>query len=439
MLLHLVLWPLVLNPKADEPSHCVFLLLFVDFRNEHELIRRIVVEVQKALPPDLLPGKRIGLEKSMKDVVETLQSGSAIGLVGMGGIGKTTLAMEVYNHFVSCERFERCCFLQDVRSSQTSVLQDKVLIDLGVGWESRCNDQVEYTRKLRCALKDRRVLVIVDDISDANQLEALIPNINELGSECRIVITSRQHDVLKDAMKTLPKAFKAVYEVKTLDKFYSRRLFNMHAFGSETPNEGFVELAETIADACGGLPLSLTVLGSYLFDKMNKEIWVESVKVLRENRKIIDQLRICYDGLPTDGDKAMFLDIACMLIGVKQEIAMTIWKSCSNCSCSCSKTPASSLRNLIDRSLVKLDEDDKLRMHDVLRDMGRDVVKRDHVKGRARPRKKWTHLWDPVIAEQELSHAKVSVKVSRFVTAYLTCSLRRSEAVLLCESSPLQI
>ena len=414
MLLHLVLWPLALIPEADEPSHCC-LLLFLDFRNEHELIRRIVVEVRRALPPDLLPGRRIGLERSINDVVKTLQSVRVIALVGMGGIGKTTLAMEVYNHFVSCQGFERYCFLQDVRSSQTSELQHKALRDLGVGWESRCNDQAEYTRRLHGAMKGQRVLVVVDDINDANQLEALIPEINELGSECRIMITSRRHDVLKDAMKALPKASKDVYEVETLNKCDSRRLFNVHAFMSETPSEGFVELAETISDACGGHPLSITVMGSYLFHKKephDKEIWLESVKALQENPKIIDKLRICYDGLPTDGDRAMFQDIACMLIGVKQEVAMTFWKSCRNCGCSGSKTPASSLRNLIDRSLVKLDEDDKLRMHDVLRDMGRDVVKRDRVKGRARPPKKWIHLMDPVIAEQELRREKVSVKVS---------------------------
>ena len=387
----------------------------MDFRNEHELIRRIVEEVRKALPPDLLPGRRIGLEKSMKDVVETLQSVRVIGLVGMGGIGKTTLAMEVYNHFVLCQRFKRYCFLRDVRSSETFVLQNKVLRDLGVGLESSCNDQAEYTRRLHVALKDRRGLVIVDDISDANQLEALIPEINELGSECRIVITSRRHDVLEDVMKTLPTASKAVYEVKILDKSFSQRLFNMHAFGSETPSEGFVELAETISDACGGLPLSLTVLGSYLFHKKkpkDKEIWVESVMMLQENREIIDKLQVCYDGLPTNGDKAMFRDIACMLIGVKQEVAMTIWKSCRNCSCSCSKTPASSLQRLIDRSLVKLDKDDTLRMHDVLRDMGREVVKTNGGKGQPQPAKEWTHLWDPVTAEQELSRGMVGVKVS---------------------------
>jgi hypothetical protein len=385
-----------------------------------------MVEVRNALPLASLPGIQIGLEESMKDVVKILENVSVIGLVGMGGVGKTTLAMEVYNHFLSCRHFEHYCFLKDVRSNQTSILQNEVLRDLGVGFESCCNDEAEYTRKLRGALKDRRVLVIVDDISDANQFKALFPEINELmisGLECRIVITSRSRDVLMDALKTVPADSKALYEVQELNKSDSRRLFNIHAFMSETPSEGFVELADTISDACGGLPLSLTVMGHYGFYKNEPddyEIWVESVKILHEHPEIIHQLRICYDMLPTHGHRAMFLDIACMLIGVKQEIAMTIWKSCSNCSCSCSKTPATSLRNLIDRSLVSLDEDDRLRMHDVLRDMGREIVKTDGVKGRPRPPKKWTHLWDPARAVEELSRGEVSVNVPSFLTACLT-------------------
>jgi len=223
----------------------------------------------------------------------------------------------------------------------------------------------------------------------------IIPEINELGLECRIVITSRRLDVLEDAMKTVPAASKALYEIQMLDKSDSRRIFNIHAFMSETSSEGFVELANTISNACGGLPLSLELMGSYLLDKKEpevKDIWVESVKMLPQNPEIIDKLRSCYDGLPRNGDTTMFLDIACMLIGMKQEIARTIWKSCSNCNCRCPKTPASSLWNLINRSLVKLDEDDRLRMHDVLRDMGREVVKTDGVKGWSPLAKDWTHL-----------------------------------------------
>jgi len=128
-----------------------------------------------------------------------------------------------------------------------------------------------------------------------------------------------------------------------------------------------------------------------------------------------------------------------MLIGMKQEIAMTIWKSCSNCSCRCSKTPASSLRNLIDRSLVRLDKDDKLRMHDVLRDMGREIVETDGVKGRSRPPKKWTHLWDPGRAAEELSRGEVNTKTRGICLAVedpdAYCNFH--ESTISCEASKL--
>ena len=244
------------------------------------------MEVQKALPFDLLPEREIGLENSIKDVVRILESVNVISLVGMVGIGKTTLAMKIYNHFFLHQRFEDYCILRDVQSNQTSVLRKKVLHALRLGFESHSNDE-EYRRTLNVALKHRRVLVIVDDISDANQFEALFPKIHfNLGLDCRIVITSRQHDVLQHVMSAMPATSKAVYEVQLLNKFDSRRLFNIHAFMSERPTEGFVELATTIADACRGLPLLLELMGRHLCDKKtleDKEIWSEIAKMVQVN------------------------------------------------------------------------------------------------------------------------------------------------------------
>ena len=71
----------------------------MDFRYKHDPIRKIVVEVQNALAPYFLPKMSIGLENSMKDVMEMLESVSVIGLFGMVGVGKTTLAIQIYNHF----------------------------------------------------------------------------------------------------------------------------------------------------------------------------------------------------------------------------------------------------------------------------------------------------------------------------------------------------
>jgi hypothetical protein len=60
----------------------------------------------------------------------------------------------------------------------------------------------------------------------------------------------------------------------------------------------------------------------------------------------------------------------------------------------------------MDRSLVRVDEFGRLRMHDVLRDMGRDIVKRE-----AQRSEKWTHIWDTATATDVLNYGEASVAV----------------------------
>ncbi|KAG0565426.1 hypothetical protein KC19_8G189700 [Ceratodon purpureus] len=379
--------------------------------DEEQLIRSILVEVRSALPATLLAGKqRYGMEGRLKEALNKLDRVNVLGVVGMGGIGKTTLAMEIYDHFVSHRQFERHCFLRDVRSrssSEPSQLRRDFMHAMGLG-DCGVTNTGEYGRVFEGSIPGR-VLVVVDDIDEKGQFEALIPDIGKLGSGSRVVITSRYRDVVTQAMAGAERW--EVYEVLVLNEYDSRCLFNRHAFLSETPSEGFADLAAKVADACGGHALSLETVGASLFDKKGREdmeIWSEAVKDLKENEGVFGKLRSTYERLPTDGDRAMFLDVACMLIGMKKEVALTIWKSCGRCSgaqCSSSRTPGLALRRLMDRSLVRVDESGMLRMHDVLRDMGRDMVKRDSVKKERRRPEEWTHLWDAEEAAEVLSSA----------------------------------
>jgi hypothetical protein len=382
----------------------------VTSRDEEQLIRSILTEVRNAIPATLLQAKQqYGLEESMWNVLKMLDNVNVLGLVGMGGIGKTTLALEIYNHAVLRRQFERHCFLKDVRSSEPSELRRKLLRDLGHHSEMQSISPEDYKRAFD-GLISQRMLVVVDDIDHGSQFAALIPDIRKLGPGSRIVITSRRKDVLQHAMGAA--TCENVFDVPILSKSDSRLLFNRHAFLSELPSEGFADLAVEVADACGGHPLSLETIGASLFDKRkpeDREIWEEAVKALQGNEEVFGKLRSTYDSLPRDGDRAMFQDIACMLIGMEREVALTIWKSCGSCSgarCSSSDTPALALRTLMDRSLVRVDEFGRLRMHDVLRDMGRDIVKRE-----AQRSEKWTHIWDTATATDVLNYGEASVAV----------------------------
>lgn len=111
----------------------------------------------------------------------------------------------------------------------------------------------------------------MDDIDNARQFETLIPDIQQLSPGSRIVIRSRHHDVLNSTMG--PTACKDVQEVNFLSRSESQRLFNWHAFLSEQSSDGFHDLTEEVANACGGHPLALEVIGAQsLYDK-KKLLW----------------------------------------------------------------------------------------------------------------------------------------------------------------------
>ena len=68
------------------------------------------------------------------------------------------------------------------------------------------------------------------------------------------------------------------------------------------------------------------------------------------------------------------------------------------------KGPAPSFSSLKDKHLVKLDENRRIIMHDLLRDMGRQVVKnQSHTMENGTP----SHLWDPKMVQRVLQNKEV--------------------------------
>jgi hypothetical protein len=268
-----------------------------------ELKRKIVSEVRDHLRASQLPPNRpyqVGLKKTSKELIEILkQMGKNVGvlsLVGMGGIGKTTLAKEIYRHFENNDMFEKKSILMDVKGSAILDLQKQLAHDLfkedvrSVGKFNECFNRI----------KDSKVLIIIDDVNNRSQFHDLIPDINKLGLGSRIIITSRESNVVNNIMKNGNCKYSR-HEMALLSTIDSRHLFNWHAFHSIDAIDDFQELAEKVADACCGLPLALEVIGCFLFDKREecdlKNTWPQTIKTLSEEEGILGQLRISYDGL----------------------------------------------------------------------------------------------------------------------------------------------
>jgi tRNA A37 threonylcarbamoyladenosine biosynthesis protein TsaE len=348
----------------------------------------------------------VGLKETSKELIETLnqieKDVGVLSLVGMGGIGKTTLAKEIYSHFEKNDTFEKMSFLMDVKESAKKNaildLQKQLAHDLfrkdvkSMGEFNECFDRI----------MDRKVLIVIDDVDKNDQFEKLIPNINKLGPGSRVIITSRESNVVNNIMKNGNCKYSR-HDMTLLNITDSRHLFNWHAFHSVDAIDDFQELAEKVADACCGLPLALEVTGCFLFDKKEncalESTWPQTIKALSERKDILDKLMISYDSLSLE-ERMMFLDIACFMIGQREHIAMQVFKACK----SDYNGPALSFSSLKDKCLVKLDEDRRIIMHDVLRDMGRQVVKnQSHNMEKGTP----SHLWDPEMVQQVLQNKEV--------------------------------
>ncbi|CAK9200268.1 unnamed protein product [Sphagnum troendelagicum] len=386
--------------------------------DESQLKKKVVMKVQNIAPLHVFQQVQhgVGLNGSMVEVVNQLGLVGIlgiVGIVGMGGIGKTTLAKAVYNEYLKGKHFERQSFLHNVRTTDLPSLQKQLVHDL-------FGEELKFPQEFHdCFIRlsrDRKVFVVIDDIDDINQFDQLIPSLPKFMSQgSQILVTSRDQHVLNYITIQGSIGKSNLYEVPMLDVDNAHQLFNWHAFHDKWASDGFRDLAKEVVNACNGLPLALEVMGAYLFDKKDpkhKVVWKEAIRSLNMDPGAIDQklqnmFNISYEGLSSQANKLMLLDIACFMINRHESMAMSFWESCILCPCPSSKSPHSSLMKLIEKSLVKKDENGYLQMHDVIRDMARDVVKKESLQEVGER----SHLWDFIETKEVLHKDKGSAKI----------------------------
>jgi len=200
------------------------------------------------------------------------------------------------------------------------------------------------------------------------QLEAFLPITDVLQSDSLILVTSRYKDVL--TRSGIPES--SIYRLTALHDQHSQQLFCSYAFLQPHPLPGFEDLVNEFCKACHGLPLSLKVFGGLLSQKKDKSYWIGQLDKLRQIKlpnEIQDSLKISYDALDAE-EKQIFLDIACYFIGEDRDMAIRVWDG--------SKwNGLVGFLNLEGRCLVEV-ENSKIKMHDHLRDLGRNIADQEN-------------------------------------------------------------
>ncbi|KAL5776120.1 hypothetical protein ACOSP7_009046 [Xanthoceras sorbifolium] len=301
-----------------------------------------------------------------------------IGICGMGGVGKTTLARVVYESLSNY--YDGSCFLADVREVSgkkglvhlQGILLSKVLKETDF---NICDDH-EGINLIRRWLRRKRVLIVLDDVGDQlQQLEKLAGNHDWFGPGSRIIITTRNEHVL------VSHGISNIYNVEGLKHEEALELFHLKAFKCKHPTNDHAPLLENVVHYTKGLPLALIVLGSFLCDRSVHE-WKSAFDRLKEypNERILNILRTSYDDL-NQNEKDIFLDIACFFKGNNKDRITEILNSCDFNS-------DFGIRVLIERSLITI-LDNKVCMHDLLQEMGWEIVREKHPNELG----KWSRLW----------------------------------------------
>ncbi|KAG5607656.1 hypothetical protein H5410_029148 [Solanum commersonii] len=316
--LHRDLWTRVLD-VAYEAQHAINSILSRDHGLLHlifilpdtvEKIKLVKNEVQEKIPKSSgiivanTPNKPVernssstvgqiivGFEEETEWIIRKLTSGPAeidvISIVGMPGLGKTTLAYRVYNDKSIVDHFDVCAWC--------TVDQELIGFKERFSENDIDDDVADNLRKKLCG---KRYLIVLDDMWDTATLDELTRPFPEFRKGSRVILTSRKKEVALHG-----KCHSDPLYLRLLRSEESWELLEKKVFGEECCPDELKDVGKMIAQKCDGLPLVLDLIGGVISKKEKKEaLWLEVLNnlssfIFKDEEEVVKVIQLSYDHL----------------------------------------------------------------------------------------------------------------------------------------------
>ncbi|CAH8366202.1 unnamed protein product [Eruca vesicaria subsp. sativa] len=426
----------------------------------------LVEEIVRDVYEKLFPMGRIGIYSKLLEI-ETMVCKQPlgtrlVGVWGMPGIGKTTLAKAVFQQM--CTYFDASCFIEDCEKAIGEKGLYRLLEEQLLKEHPGTSGTMKKASLLIEKLSSNRILVVLDGVGDPRVAESFLDGF-EFGPESLIIITSRDKQVFQLCR------INHIYEVQGLNEKEALQLFCSCASIKNITEQNMNELSMKVVQYANGNPLALSVFARELngiknlstgtssssgkgltageltfrhrqgqrtntwqhvnslnhfnetfFEVITKNLFeMESallkLKQLKQHPpfEILDAFKRSYDTL-SDSEKNIFLDIACFFQGEYVDYVMQLLDGCGF-------FPHVGIDVLVDKCLVIVSEN-RMWMHNLTQDVGRKLILGETVQTERHSR-----MWEPdiikyLLEEGERTQGTEEIECMFLDTLYLNLDIK---------------
>ncbi|KAL5825459.1 hypothetical protein ACOSQ3_021522 [Xanthoceras sorbifolium] len=310
-----------------------------------------------------------------------------VGVHGMGGIGKTTLAREVGRKAEENKLFDSVVFVEVSEAPSIRNIQGVIADKLGLEFRQK-TDPGRANALCERLKKETKILLILDNIWESLDLEKVGVPFNDDHRGCKLLLTARNEHLLSNEM-----GCENNFHLVILDENEAWNLFKKIA-GSCVESHDLQFLAFDVAKECGGLPIAIVTIAKALANKEECE-WKTALQELRYpsfeslegfvTRKTHSCIKLSYNHLETQELKSTFLLCCTMLLTSNASIedlmrygmGLRLFNTINSMEAAWDRV--NTLIQRLQKSCLLLDalEDERFSMHDVVRDVGRSIAIKD--------------------------------------------------------------